>query len=50
MSASTQTTTEGPVLAGAHAHGGPAPTGTPAERFTSRDPDDFALPRGREEE
>jgi len=26
------------------------PTGTPAERFTSRDPDDFALPRGREEE
>jgi Fe-S cluster assembly protein SufD len=27
-----------------------APTGTPAERFTSTDPDDFAVPRGREEE
>ena len=26
------------------------PTGTPAERFTSRDPDDFPIPRGREEE
>ncbi len=26
------------------------PTGSPAERFTSRDPDDFPLPRGREEE
>jgi Fe-S cluster assembly protein SufD len=25
------------------------PTGSPAERFTSRDPDDFAVPRGREE-
>jgi Fe-S cluster assembly protein SufD len=32
----------------AHSHGGP--TGTPAERFTSHDPDDFAIPRGREEE
>jgi len=26
------------------------PTGTPAERFTSRDPGDFANPHGREEE
>jgi Fe-S cluster assembly protein SufD len=26
------------------------PTGSPAERFTSRNPDDFAVPRGREEE
>lgn len=26
------------------------PTGTPAERFTSRNPDDFPIPRGREEE
>jgi Fe-S cluster assembly protein SufD len=25
-------------------------TGTPAERFTSRNPDDFEVPRGREEE
>ena len=25
-------------------------TGSPAERFTSRDPDDFPIPRGREEE
>jgi len=31
-----------------HTHGG-APTGSPAERFTSRNPDDFAVPRGREE-
>jgi Fe-S cluster assembly protein SufD len=26
------------------------PTGSPAERFTSRDPQDFPVPRGREEE
>jgi Fe-S cluster assembly protein SufD len=26
------------------------PTGSPAERFTSRDPEDFPVPRGREEE
>jgi Fe-S cluster assembly protein SufD len=32
-----------------HSHGA-APTGTPAERFTSRDPEAFELPRGREEE
>jgi Fe-S cluster assembly protein SufD len=51
MSASTQsTTTEGPVLVGAHAHGGPVPTGSPAERFTSTDPDAFGRPTGREEE
>src|SRR5438094_441464 len=25
-------------------------TGSPAERFTSRNPDDFAVPRGREEQ
>ena len=30
-----------------HAHGGK--TGSPAERFTSRDPDAFELPSGREE-
>jgi Fe-S cluster assembly protein SufD len=35
---------------GAHSHGGPAPTGTPAERFTSTDPDAFGAPTGREEE
>ena len=29
---------------------GRAPTGTPAERFTSRDPDAFGVPRGREEQ
>jgi Fe-S cluster assembly protein SufD len=29
---------------------GLAPTGTPPERFTSRDPEAFELPRGREEE
>jgi Fe-S cluster assembly protein SufD len=32
-----------------HAHGG-GPTGSPAERFTSRNPEDFPVPRGREEE
>src|SRR5689334_20929501 len=49
MSASTQIT-DGPVLAGAHSHGGPVPTGSPAERFTSLDPDAFGVPTGREEE
>jgi Fe-S cluster assembly protein SufD len=34
-----------------HSHGLPiAPTGSPAERFTSRDPDDFTVPKGREED
>jgi Fe-S cluster assembly protein SufD len=34
-----------------HSHGLPiAKTGSPAERFTSREPDDFAVPTGREEE
>jgi Fe-S cluster assembly protein SufD len=32
-----------------HSHGS-APTGSPAERFTSADPADFAVPTGREEE
>ena len=32
-----------------HSHGD-GPTGSPAERFTSRDPEDFAVPRGREEQ
>jgi Fe-S cluster assembly protein SufD len=36
--------------AGAHSHGGPAPTGSPAERFTSTDPDAFGKPTGREED
>jgi Fe-S cluster assembly protein SufD len=36
------TTTEREVVLG--------PTGSPAERFTSRNPDDFAVPRGREEQ
>ncbi|TKJ21856.1 Fe-S cluster assembly protein SufD [Blastococcus sp. CCUG 61487] len=38
------------VPAGAHSHGGPTPTGSPAERFTSTDPDAFGVPTGREEE
>src|SRR5439155_10518853 len=38
------------VPAGAHSHGGPVPTGSPAERFTSTDPDAFGRPTGREEE
>jgi Fe-S cluster assembly protein SufD len=37
------------VPAGAHSHGGPAPTGSPAERLTSTDPDVFGVPTGREE-
>lgn len=39
--------------AGAHSHGVPSGTGgsgSPAERFTSRNPDDFGIPTGREEE
>src|SRR4051812_49710803 len=38
------------VTPGAHSHGGPPPTGSPAERFTSTDPDAFGVPTGREEE
>jgi Fe-S cluster assembly protein SufD len=38
------------VAPGAHSHGGPAPTGSPAERFTSADPDAFGVVTGREEE
>jgi Fe-S cluster assembly protein SufD len=37
------------VAPGAHTHGGPTPTGSPAERFTSTDPDAFGVPTGREE-
>src|SRR5207248_2711987 len=34
-----------------HSHGLPiAPTGSPAERFTSRNPADFTVPKGREED
>jgi len=39
----------GQATPGAHSHGGPAPTGSPAERFTSLDPDAFGVPTGREE-
>jgi len=49
MSAPTQTTTTDGLPPGAHSHGGPAPTGSPAERFTSTDPDAFGVPTGREE-
>ncbi len=35
---------------GSHSHGGPVPTGSPAERFTSVDPDAFPVVTGREEE
>src|SRR4051794_21979931 len=52
MSASpqnTSTTTDG-LPAGAHSHGGPVPTGSPAERFTSTDPEAFGKPTGREED
>jgi Fe-S cluster assembly protein SufD len=43
------TGTAGQAPPGAHSHGGPAPTGSPAERFTSTDPDAFGVPTGREE-
>ena len=46
--ANTTRTTDG-VAPGAHSHGGPVPTGSPAERFTSTDPDAFGTPTGREE-
>jgi Fe-S cluster assembly protein SufD len=45
----SDTGTAGDVAPGAHSHGGPAPTGSPAERFTSTDPDAFGVPTGREE-
>ena len=45
----TSTTSEG-LPAGAHSHGGPVPTGSPAERFTSTDPEAFGKPSGREED
>ncbi|MBB3085634.1 Fe-S cluster assembly protein SufD [Geodermatophilus sabuli] len=44
------TATAGEAGPGAHSHGGPAPTGSPAERFTSTDPDAFGEPTGREED
>jgi Fe-S cluster assembly protein SufD len=44
------TPADGSVTPGAHSHGGPAPTGSPAERFTSTDPEAFGRPSGREEE
>ena len=45
----SDTGTAGDVAPGAHSHGGPTPTGSPAERFTSTDPDAFGVPTGREE-
>ncbi|RBY90682.1 Fe-S cluster assembly protein SufD [Blastococcus sp. TF02A-26] len=44
------TGTAGEAAPGAHSHGGPAPTGSPAERFTSLDPEAFGEPTGREED
>jgi Fe-S cluster assembly protein SufD len=44
------TGTAGDTPPGAHSHGGPAPTGSPAERFTSSDPEAFGAVTGREEE
>src|SRR3712207_2983868 len=43
------TGTAGQAAPGAHSHGGTTPTGSPAERFTSTDPDAFGVPTGREE-
>jgi Fe-S cluster assembly protein SufD len=44
------TGTAGQAAPGAHSHGGTAPTGSPAERFTSTDPDAFGEVTGREED
>ncbi|MGY1652218.1 Fe-S cluster assembly protein SufD [Geodermatophilus sp. SYSU D01119] len=44
------TGTAGQAGPGSHSHGGTAPTGSPAERFTSTDPDAFGAVTGREEE
>ncbi|MGY1591384.1 Fe-S cluster assembly protein SufD [Geodermatophilus sp. SYSU D00708] len=46
----SETATAGRATPGAHSHGGPAPTGSPAERFTSTDPEAFGEPTGREED
>jgi Fe-S cluster assembly protein SufD len=43
-------TAGGPLTARPHSHGDTKRSGTPAERFTSRNPDDFAVPAGREED
>src|SRR3712207_8160513 len=43
------TGTAGQAAPGAHSHGGTTPTRSPAERFTSTDPDAFGVPTGREE-
>jgi Fe-S cluster assembly protein SufD len=45
----SDTGSAGDTPPGAHSHGGPTPTGSPAERFTSLDPDAFGVPTGREE-
>jgi Fe-S cluster assembly protein SufD len=49
----SQLQTPNPATDGSHSHGDPVgvigPTGSPAERFTSTDPADFAVPTGREE-
>jgi Fe-S cluster assembly protein SufD len=44
------TGTAGEAAPGAHSSGGPARTGSPAERFTSTDPEAFGDPTGREED
>ncbi|MGY1729312.1 Fe-S cluster assembly protein SufD [Geodermatophilus sp. SYSU D01062] len=43
------TGTAGQAAPGAHSHGGTTPTGSPAERFTSTDPEAFGTVTGREE-
>ncbi|PRY49687.1 Fe-S cluster assembly protein SufD [Geodermatophilus tzadiensis] len=45
----TGTGTAGQAAPGAHSHGGTTPTGSPAERFTSVDPEAFGTVTGREE-
>lgn len=54
MTATNSATLPSSTPSGSHSHGGTtgtiSPTGSPAERFTSRDPDAFEVPSGREEE
>jgi Fe-S cluster assembly protein SufD len=45
----TRATAGGPLTAQPHSHGA-VPTGSPAERFMSRDPEDFPEPSVRDEE
>lgn len=50
MTATDTETQIQPNVPSEHSHGARGKTGSPAERFTSREPADFPVPTGREEE